>query len=119
LFLAAVGFAGIHLPKGGAMKTLVNRLIVVICLLSLIPSVGFSAQARTEKTSVTATSMVSVNSATAEQLQNLSGVGEVTARRIVDHRAAHGPFDQVEDLLDVKGIGPRTLDRIREQISVD
>ncbi|MDK2848105.1 MAG: competence protein ComEA [Desulfuromonadales bacterium] len=101
------------------MKTLVNRLIVVICLLSLIPSVGFSAQARTEKTSLTATSMVSVNSATAEQLQALSGIGEVTARRIIDYRAANGPFDQVEDLLDVKGIGPGTLDRIREHISVN
>ena len=48
---------------------------------------------------------VSINSASAAQLEQLPGVGPVTARRIVEYRAAHGPFAQLRDLLQVTGIG--------------
>lgn len=48
---------------------------------------------------------VSINSATAAQLEQLPGVGPVTAQRIVEYRGAHGPFAQVRDLLNVPGIG--------------
>jgi competence protein ComEA len=40
------------------------------------------------------------------------------AERIVEYRRAHGPFQKVEDLLDVPGIGPATLEAIRDRISV-
>ena len=48
---------------------------------------------------------VSINSASAAQLEQLPGVGPVTARRIVEYRATHGPFAQLRDLLQVTGIG--------------
>lgn len=48
---------------------------------------------------------VSINSASAAQLEQLPGVGPVTAQRIVDYRTAHGPFSQLRDLLNVPGIG--------------
>lgn len=53
----------------------------------------------------TTASRVSINSATAAQLEQLPGVGPITARRIVEYRSAHGPFAQVRDLLKVPGIG--------------
>lgn len=52
---------------------------------------------------------VDVNTATVQELQELPGVGPTRAQAIVDHRAAHGPFDDLDDLDDVPGIGPATL----------
>jgi competence protein ComEA len=60
---------------------------------------------------------VSLSSATAEQLDELPGVGPVTADSIIAYRTAHGGFQRVEDLLDVKGIGEKTLADLRDQVS--
>lgn len=60
---------------------------------------------------------VSLSSATAEQLDALPGIGPVTADAIIAHRTAHGGFQRVEDLLDVRGIGEKTLADLRDLIS--
>jgi competence protein ComEA len=52
---------------------------------------------------------VHLNSATLEQLEDLPGVGPVTAQKILDWRTAHGNFGAVDDLLEVAGIGDKTL----------
>jgi competence protein ComEA len=62
--------------------------------------------------------MVDINSATAEQLDELPGVGPTTAEAIVEYRTANGPFRSVEDLANVKGIGPAKLARIRPHATV-
>lgn len=98
------------------MKTLVNCLIMVVCLLALSPSVGRSAEISAATASEMVTTTVSVNSATADQLKILPGIGAVTAGRIVAYRKEHGPFVNVEDLLHVKGIGTQTLAKIRNRI---
>ena len=61
---------------------------------------------------------VNINLATADQLQALSGVGEATARAIVEDREAHGPFSSVEDLMRVSGIGQKKFDKLKGQICV-
>ena len=61
---------------------------------------------------------VDVNSASAEELETLPQIGEVRARDIIAHRDANGPFNTIEDLIEVSGIGPRTLDTIRDLIEV-
>ena len=61
---------------------------------------------------------ISLNRATASDLETLPGVGPVTAQRIVDHREEHGPFATLEDLLDVSGIGEAKLDAIRDSVVV-
>lgn len=53
------------------------------------------------------------NTASAAELEALPGIGPVLARRIVEHRRAHGRFERLEDLLEVQGIGPRMLERLR------
>ncbi|MDR7465060.1 MAG: helix-hairpin-helix domain-containing protein [Armatimonadota bacterium] len=53
------------------------------------------------------------NTASAAELEALPGIGPVLARRIVEHRRAHGRFERLEDLLEVEGIGPRMLERLR------
>ena len=62
--------------------------------------------------------LLNVNTASATELEGLSGIGEVLAATIVEYRTQNGPFASVDDLLDVSGIGPATLDEIRDQITV-
>jgi competence protein ComEA len=54
-----------------------------------------------------------LNRATKPELRLLPGLGDALAQRIVDFRTRHGSFKSVEDLRQVAGIGPKTLDRIR------
>ncbi len=61
---------------------------------------------------------IDLNRATAEELQKLPRVGPVTARRILKTRQQMGGFRRVEDLLNVRGIGPKTLERIRPYVYV-
>lgn len=63
-------------------------------------------------------SLVNINSATLSDLDTLSGVGPSTAKAIIDYRTKNGPFSSVEDLLNVRGIGPAKLDAMREQVTV-
>ena len=60
---------------------------------------------------------VSLASATIEQLDELPGVGPVTAQKIVDWRQAHGPFASVDDLDEVPGIGPARIEQLRDLVT--
>jgi competence protein ComEA len=53
--------------------------------------------------------LVNLNTATLEQLDGLPGVGPVTAQKILDWRTAHGAFTAIDELLEVDGIGEKTL----------
>jgi competence protein ComEA len=64
------------------------------------------------------TEPVNINLATAEQLDVLPGVGPATAAAIVAHRQQHGPFQSVDQLGDVRGIGPAKLDALRGLVTV-
>ena len=66
---------------------------------------------------VAGTSAVSLSSATIEELDELPGVGPVTAQKIVDHRTEHGPFASVDDLDAVPGIGPTRIEQLRDLVT--
>ncbi|GAB4316241.1 ComEA family DNA-binding protein [Pseudothermotoga lettingae] len=59
---------------------------------------------------------VNINRADLEKLSELPGIGEVKASEIIKFREQNGPFEKPEDLLEVPGIGPKTLDKIRDMI---
>jgi competence protein ComEA len=76
-----------------------------------------SAQGGTTSAGVGAGVKVSLAIATVEQLDELPGIGPVTAQKIVDWRTAHGPFRSVEDLDDVPGIGPARVEQLRDLVT--
>ncbi|MFX3624462.1 MAG: helix-hairpin-helix domain-containing protein [Ectobacillus sp.] len=61
---------------------------------------------------------IAINIASKEELQNIPGIGPAKAERIIRYREEHGPFRKVEDLLEVEGIGEKSLEKIKEQIVV-
>jgi competence protein ComEA len=60
---------------------------------------------------------VSLATATVEQLDELPGIGPVTAQKIVDYRTANGPFGSVDELDDIPGIGPARIEQVRDLVT--
>jgi competence protein ComEA len=63
--------------------------------------------------------LVNINTATLEELIALPSIGPTTAQKIIDYRTEHGPFSTIDDLDNVSGIGPSTLDDIRALVTVN
>lgn len=61
---------------------------------------------------------ININTATAEELTALPGIGQAKAEAIVKYREANGPFKTVDELGNVKGIGNKILENIKNEISV-
>ncbi len=62
---------------------------------------------------------ININTASADELMNLKGIGEKKAKAIVEFRKANGLFKQPEDLINVPGIGPKTLEANIGRITVE
>jgi competence protein ComEA len=62
--------------------------------------------------------LVSINSASAEELDTLPGIGPATAAKIIEYRQRHGGFKTVDELAAVKGIGPKKLERLRPRVTL-
>jgi comEA protein len=64
------------------------------------------------------TERVNINKASAAELAKLQKVGPKFAVRIIEYRQKYGPFKLTEELMEIRGIGPRTYDKIRDKITV-
>ncbi|OIQ78787.1 ComE operon protein 1 [mine drainage metagenome] len=68
---------------------------------------------------VNAFAAVNINTATQSELEAVSGIGPSKAKAIIDYRTKSGPFKSVDDLDKVKGFGKKSVDKLRNDISVN
>ncbi len=61
---------------------------------------------------------INLNTASVQELMRLPGIGETYAKRLIAYRQEHGPFDSVDDLIKIKGIGPKKLEKIRHFLAI-
>ncbi len=91
-------------------------------LVEVTPTVS-STTARPPKTpqasETPARDKININYATLEELESLPGIGPVLAQRIIEYREVYGPFVDIEELLNVEGIGESLLEQIRDLITVE
>ena len=97
VFIAAAGFLAVRRFAGGD--------------LVFIPTSSTQKVIETEW-------IVNINTASAEELMMLDGIGEALANRIIDYRDEHGDFEDIRDITKVSGISQRMFERIYEHIGV-
>ena len=86
--------------------------------LILCVALALAPVALAQKGKAQLTDKVNLNTATAEQLQTLPGVGPAMAKRILEYRAKVGKFTKVEEILNVKGIGEKRFQKIKDRLLV-
>lgn len=62
--------------------------------------------------------LVNINTASASELDTLPGIGPSYAKAIIDYRTKNGPFVRLEDIQQVKGIGPKTFEKLKNKITL-
>lgn len=95
-----------------SLQFLATVLVLAIAALAVAPGEarGASSPAPAEK--------VNLNTAGVDELVTLPGIGKAYAERIVEYRQKNGPFKKVEDILNVRGIGEKTFDRIKDRLTL-
>lgn len=93
------------------------HFVGLIMILAFVFSVSALAEqdAKVAKQDV----KVNINTATVEQLATLKYIGEKNAQKIIDYRVKNGPFEKVEDILNVSGIGPKTVEVNKDKIVIN
>lgn len=109
-----------HQPSAPARST---RLLAA-ALLALTSAAGLAltttrAPLTTPTASAVAAPLLNINTASAAELQLLPRIGPTLSARIVEDRETNGPFESIEALDRVKGIGPRTIQNLRPHITAE
>ena len=101
------------------MRTRKHSLLCGIVSLFLL-AVSFSNVAYAESLAeeTVEIQVVNINDAQSEELQTISGIGPTLAARIIDYRNNNGQFQQVEDIMSVKGVGSSKFEKIKEYLTV-
>jgi len=89
-----------------------NRIIplcIIVAVMMTLVSVSLAQEA----------AKININNASAVELTQLKRIGPKLSERIVEYREKHGPFEQPEDIMQVKGIGPKTLELNKDRITTE
>ena len=105
---------------GGIHSLVILRRLLLACALALSPLLITAPLHAQQSPPAEAVAAVNINRADAAALAaGLNGVGLARAEEIIRHREAYGPFASVEELAEVKGIGPATVERNRSIITLE
>ena len=97
----------------------VTALVVAAIAMALAaPASAASIQEKGGEAKASPVQAVNINTAPAEQLERLPGVGPKTAARIVEYRQKNGGFKKVEELMNVRGIGEKAFLKMKSQLTV-
>jgi competence protein ComEA len=101
-------------------RLVAGMLAVFLALLASTPGRAAQQPAPTRSSSAKAdpSAPVNVNAASAADLQTVPGIGRSLAQRIVEFREKNGPFATVDDLVKVRGIGEKSIERLKPYLTV-
>ncbi|MFD1445313.1 helix-hairpin-helix domain-containing protein [Oceanobacillus profundus] len=85
-------------------------------MIIIVPKIGDEIESGAG--SVESNGKIKVNMATQEEIEQLPGIGPAKAQAIIQHREEHGLFNSIEDLLNVSGIGQKTLENMQDTIQI-
>lgn len=111
--LANLDIINLALPISDGQKIYIPSVVEKLNQVS-----GVSAVITDDSSSGNSSSKININTASASKLEELSGIGPSKAGSIIDYRNDNGRFESVDDLLQVSGIGEKTLQRIKDDIVV-
>ncbi len=93
--------------------------VKVVCVLAICLGLAFSSvSVLAQKSAAAPTEKINLNSASSEQLQSLPGIGPATAKSILEYRAKVGKFNKIEEIINVKGIGEKKFQKIKDRLIV-
>jgi competence protein ComEA len=93
--------------------------VILVLLFGLLAFRGYGNSLGVRPTQSARVALTDVNRADRAELEQVPGIGPGLAKKIDDHRRAHGPFQSVEELRQVKGIGPATFEKLRAFVRVE
>jgi len=96
-----------------------RKSLQILTLALVMAAVSAAAFADAAPVATQSAGIVNINSADSSQLSLLPRVGPKAAERIIAYRTEHGPFKKTSDLMQVKGIGAKTYERLAQYVSVE
>lgn len=106
-----------HAPKR-PVRTIMAIALIATTIAVIGPNQRTRAAEKAATDTITQERLIDLNTADEKSLSTLPGIGEAIARRIVEFREEHGPFERVEDLLKIKGVGEKSFEKLRSKVSV-
>lgn len=95
-----------------AWRSPVLRVLLSLCLIFSLSAAAIGGKKKPPA------KPVNINTANAEELQQVPGIGPATAQKILQMRKSYGPFKSVDDLLAIRGLGQKRLDKMRKYLTV-
>ena len=92
-----------------------HSVLLIAVLMTSLTATVFAADSQ----NALPAGVVNINTADVTQLTYLPRVGRAAAQRVIDYREEHGPFAKTSDLMQVKGFGEKTFERIARYLTVD